>query len=82
MIFKNYAHRFFMRGYKSRRDNLSLYPVNPYNIHSRAYEEWLAGWHHADAEMINELRNAAMVIVANYDGYTHDAIGNVHPVIT
>lgn len=79
MIFKSYANRFFNRGYRSRRANLSLYPDNPYSIHGRAYDEWFAGWHAADAEMIKQLRDAGMVLVTNYDAYTHDIVG---PVIT
>jgi hypothetical protein len=82
MIFRAVASSFFNRGYRSRRGNLSLYPSNPYHVHSRAYEEWFAGWRAADEEMIGDLRKVGMVLIANDDACTHDTAASSYPIVT
>jgi hypothetical protein len=72
-------NRFYRQGYNSRKRNLELYPDPPYSVHSRAYEDWLAGWHCRDAEIIAELRRAGFMIAAN--AATSD-IATLHPIIT
>jgi hypothetical protein len=67
MIFRTVASSFSSRGYRSRKDNVSLYPSNSYPVHSPAYEERSAGWRAADEEMIGELSKFGLVLIANYD---------------